>query len=206
MRFPCQCLNRPRGLALIDLKTDKTALRRTLRSARDQLTDEQRQLACQSAHQHLGNWTLWQSARVIASYLPHQSEFDPSELLAHRRPESQVVCPRVVGTAMTFHLWQDGDATETTIGGVRQPVASATPVSIETIDLFITPLLGCGRTGMRLGYGGGFYDRLFVTARGFRLGVGFAQQHIGDWQSEAHDKPLDGFLSDAGLVLFSPEH
>jgi 5-formyltetrahydrofolate cyclo-ligase len=191
---------------MADLKAEKTALRRALRSTRDQLTDKQRHLACQSAHQHLKNWPVWESADVIASYLPHQSEFDPSGLLAHRRPRSQVACPRVVGTTLNFHLWQDGDATETTIGGVLQPVASATPVSIEAIDLFITPLLGCGRTGMRLGYGGGFYDRLFVTARGFRLGVGFAQQRIGDWQAEAHDKPLNGFLSDAELVLFPPGH
>ena len=191
---------------MADIKTDKTALRLGLRSARDRLTDEQRHLACRSAHKHLDNWPIWQSARVIASYLPHQSEFDPSELLAHRRSGSQVVCPRVVGTTLRFHLWQEGDATETTIGGVLQPVASAEPVSIESIDLFITPLLGCGRTGMRLGYGGGFYDRLFVTARGFRLGVGYAQQHIDDWQAEPHDKRLDGFLSDSALVLFPVEH
>jgi 5-formyltetrahydrofolate cyclo-ligase len=191
---------------MTDLKSEKIALRRTLRSARDQLTGEQRHRACQSAHKHLDNWPIWQSARVIASYLPHQSEFDPSGLLAHRRPGSQVAYPRVVGTTLTFHLWQDGDASETIMGGVRQPVAAAIPVEIDTVDLFVTPLLGCGRTGMRLGYGGGFYDRLFVTARGFRLGVGYAQQYIGDWQEEAHDKPLNGFLSDSGLVLFPPEH
>ena len=191
---------------MADIKSDKSALRRALRSARDRLTDEQRHLACQSARKHLDNWRIWQSARVIASYLPHQSEFDPSGLLAHRCSGSQVVCPRVVGTTLRFHLWQEGDATETTIGGVLQPVASAEPVSIESIDLFITPLLGCGRTGMRLGYGGGFYDRLFVTARGFRLGVGYAQQHIDDWQAEPHDKRLDGFLSDSALVLFPVEH
>ena len=191
---------------MADLKTEKTALRRALRSARDQLTDEQRHRACHCAHKHLKEWSVWESSCVIASYLPHQSEFDPSGLLAHRRSGSRVACPRVVGTSLSFHLWQDGDATETTIGGVRQPVASATPVSIDIIDLFITPLLGCGRSGMRLGYGGGFYDRLFVMARGFRLGVGFAQQHIDDWQAEAHDKPLNGFLSDSELVLFDHGH
>ena len=191
---------------MADLGADKTALRRTLRRARDRLTDDQKYLACQGAHKHVNDWHAWQSARVIASYLPHQSEFDPSWLLAYRYSGSQVVCPRVVDTALSFHLWQEGDATEATIGGVLQPLASATPVSIEAIDLFITPLLGCGHTGVRLGYGGGFYDRLFATARGFRLGVGYAQQYISDWQAEAHDKPLNGFLSAAGLVLFHPEH
>ena len=191
---------------MTDLRADKAALRRALRRTRDRLTDQQRQAACHSAHKHLDNWHVWQSAHVIASYLPHQSEFDPSGLLAHKCLGSQVVCPRVVGTTLSFHLWQDGDATEATIGGVLQPLASATPVSIEAIDLFLTPLLGCGQTGMRLGYGGGFYDRLFMTARGFRLGVGYAHQYIDDWQAEAHDKPLNGFLSDAALALFPAEH
>ena len=55
---------------------------------------------------------------------------------------------------------------------------------------------------MRLGYGGGFYDRLFAQVGGLRLGVGFALQRVSDWESEAHDQRLDGFLSEDGLTLF----
>ena len=93
--------------------------------------------------------------------------------------------------------------TESTIGGVLQPLDSADRVATQDVDLFITPLLGCGKSGMRLGYGGGFYDRLFAGASGFRLGVGFAVQAVDDWEAEAHDQRLDGFLSDTGLTLFS---
>ena len=73
----------------------------------------------------------------------------------------------------------------------------------EEIDLFLTPLLGCGEDGARLGYGGGFYDRLFAEVTGFRLGVGFALQRAADWETEAHDQRLHGFLSEEGLTLFS---
>ena len=75
-------------------------------------------------------------------------------------------------------------------------------VDAATIDLFLTPLLGCGHSGMRLGYGGGFYDRLFAQVGGLRLGVGFALQRVSDWESEAHDQRLDGFLSEEGLTVF----
>ena len=71
------------------------------------------------------------------------------------------------------------------------------------IDLFLTPLLGVGEQGIRLGYGGGFYDRLFAEAGGFRLGVGFAVQQVDRWEIEAHDQQLDAFLSEEGLTVFT---
>ena len=40
--------------------------------------------------------------------------------------------------------------------GFFQPLGSADRVATQDVDLFITPLLGCGKSGMRLGYGGGF--------------------------------------------------
>jgi 5-formyltetrahydrofolate cyclo-ligase len=105
--------------------------------------------------------------------------------------------------ALCFHDWKEGDAVETTIGGVLQPTEAAETVRTEDIDLFLTPLLGCGEHGARLGYGGGFYDRLFAKVAGFRLGVGFALQRAADWETEAHDQRLHGFLSEEGLTLFN---
>ena len=140
---------------------------------------------------------------LIGSYLPHGSEFDPMMLTAKACERgANVVCPRVQGDLMSFHHWHYGDVTETTVGGVLQPVAVAPAVDAATIDLFLTPLLACGENGMRLGYGGGFYDRLFAEVGGLRLGVGFAIQRVGDWEVEAHDQRLDGFLSEEGLTLF----
>ena len=115
----------------------------------------------------------------------------------------RVACPRVVDKSLQFHRWEKGDLTESGFGGVLQPLSSADRVPTQDIDLFITPLLGCGTSGMRLGYGGGFYDRLFAEASGVRLGVGFATQSVDDWEAEAHDQRLDGFLSENGLTLFS---
>ena len=82
------------------------------------------------------------------------------------------------------------------------PLPDVSTLAIEDIDLFLTPLLGCGTSGIRLGYGGGFYDRVFANASGFRLGVGFDIQRVADWPVETHDQRLNGYLSESGLVLF----
>lgn len=186
-----------------DTALQKRALRRHLRSDRDALSLAHRADCATHALQHLVTWQPWAAATLVASYLPHESEFDPTLLAqAARDRGADTVCPRVNGKSILFHHWQIGDGTEETIGGVLQPLPTAPVVDAAAIDLFLTPLLGCGDSGMRLGYGGGFYDRLFAQAGGFRLGVGFALQRVSDWESEAHDQRLDGFLSEEGLTLF----
>ena len=140
----------------------------------------------------------------MASYLPHESEFDPTPLMSVAIQQGKrVACPRVVDKSLQFHRWEQDEPTEPGIGGVLQPLPSADRVATHDIDLFITPLLGCGKSGMRLCYGGGFYDRLFARVSGVRLGVGFDTQSLDDWEAEAHDQRLDGFLSEKGLTLFS---
>ncbi len=183
---------------------DKRGVRRQLRAARDSLSPAQRQAYIQQANVHLTRWERWSAVKVVGSYLPHESEFDPIVLTRGARARgTRVACPRVMDKALCFHDWKEGDAVEATIGGVLQPTEAARTVRAEDIDLFLTPLLGCGEDGARLGYGGGFYDRLFAEVTGFRLGVGFALQRAADWETEAHDQRLHGFLCEEGLTLFS---
>ena len=182
---------------------DKRAVRRQLRAARDALSPEQRRACVQQANVHLTRWARWSTVKVVGSYLPHESEFDPTALTRSARARgTRVACPRVIDKTLRFHDWQEGDAVEATIGGVLQPTDASGIIDAKEIDLFLTPLLGCGEDGARLGYGGGSYDRPLAAATGSRLGVGVAPQRAADWETEVHDQRLHGFLSEEGLTLF----
>jgi 5-formyltetrahydrofolate cyclo-ligase len=56
--------------------------------------------------------------------------------------------------------------------------------------------------GNRLGFGRGYYDRVLANSKGFKLGVGFHCQLLEDVPFESHDIPLDGFISEEGLIRF----
>jgi len=186
---------------------DKASTRKALRQMRDNLSPAERNAAETQSLMLLSKWQTWGHARVIASYLPHQSEFNPSCLTrAASAQGASIVYPRVTNETLTFHHWHSGDALEATIGAVNQPLANSPQVALSDIDLFITPMLACGDNGIRLGYGGGYYDRVFAEARGFRLGVGFSLQRVDRWDTEPHDQKLWGFLSESRLELFSPGH
>lgn len=187
-----------------DASEIKRELRGQLRAQRDAMDVTHRAACAKLASQYISGHAMWRSAHVVACYLPHESEFDPIFIArAAIAAGKKLVCPRVVKKHLEFHSWREDDAVEATIGGVLQPLTSAEPCATGDIDLFLTPLLGCGVSGIRLGYGGGFYDRVFANTSGFRLGLGFDMQRVTDWAVEAHDQRLNGYLSESGLVLFN---
>ena len=87
-----------------DTALEKRSVRRRLRSDRDALTAAQRADCAKHALEHLVTWGPWTTATLIGSYLPHESEFDPTLLAqAARDRGADTVCPRVNGKSISFH-------------------------------------------------------------------------------------------------------
>ena len=71
------------------------------------------------------------------------------------------------------------------------------------IDVCVTPLLAVDRSGFRLGYGGGYYDRFFAAhPQIIKAGIGFNLQITDKTFAEEHDVPLDCFVSEGGITCF----
>ena len=74
--------------------------------------------------------------------------------------------------------------------------APASGLALEPAALLI-PCVGFNAQRVRLGYGGGFYDRLLTAARpdALKIGVCFANRLIDDTFPEPHDVPMDEVVS-----------
>jgi len=146
------------------------------------------------------------SGSVVGGYhaLPHEA--DPAQLLqALVALGCHIAFPRIVaqGLPLEFHLVPDGEVLREGAHGIHEPDAHWPSVKP---DLLLVPLLAFDRSGHRLGYGGGFYDR---TLSAFRhssviraIGVAYAAQEVEGIPAEPHDMPLDGILTEAGLTLY----
>lgn len=102
---------------------------------------------------------LYRRARTVAVYLAMQGEVDLAPLLSDAK---RFVAPRT-HTAPTPHLTfheLGGAALEEHPWGMREPPATAPAVPLHEVDLLLVPGLLFDTAGARLGYGGGFYDRL----------------------------------------------
>jgi 5-formyltetrahydrofolate cyclo-ligase len=151
------------------------------------LRDEQAPVALPPLIGTLTALPLWQSASVIASYCQAGSEQSPSQVEEAAVSEGKtIVYPRVLGAGeMVFKTGVPRAAFETNRYGI-----------------FLIPLLACDQFGTRLGYGGGYYDRLLESTAGFRCGLGFDFQRVTELPKEQHDVRMQALLTESGLELF----
>ncbi len=70
-------------------------------------------------------------------------------------------------------------------------------------DYLLVPLLAFDRTGHRLGYGGGFYDRTLAALSGaVAVGCGFSAQALDAVPVGDYDAPLHAVATETGVLLF----
>lgn len=148
--------------------------------------------------------SVWMDASIVASYCHTGSEQTPT-LIEEAAIEcgKTVVFPRVVGAGqMVFKTSVDRRSFVVGHYGIAEPPATAETVPVSTIDLFLVPLLACDQYGTRLGYGGGYYDRLLEGATGFRCGLAFNFQKVEDLPGEQHDVRMQALLSELAFEIF----
>ena len=152
-------------------------------------------------------WILGEKAiSVIGLYYPVNSEMNPLALIDYLETQGKITClPIVIGknSPLIFKSWSPGK--DIVVGHYGIPVPDND--QIVTPDLVICPLLAYDSKGMRLGYGGGFYDRTIRQLRRNKqtryMGLAFSEQKsYHDLPSEAHDVPLDAVLTEAGIRNF----
>ncbi|MBO5525582.1 MAG: 5-formyltetrahydrofolate cyclo-ligase [Clostridia bacterium] len=97
----------------------------------------------------------------------------------------RVVTPRIEGTDM-FAV-EEGTLFKNRYGIWESDGA----IYRGIIDVAVIPLLAADRTGRRLGYGGGFYDRFLSRTPCVKVGLCYEEQLLDEIPSESHDVLLD---------------
>ncbi len=141
---------------------------------------------------------------VVSGFYPYRSELDLRPLMSRLAGEGWTTALPIVlkaGKPLLFRAWVPGEATEP--GAWDIPVPSPSAATVEP-DVMLVPLLAFDRSGYRLGYGGGYYDRTIEMFRAQRpltaVGVAFAAQEVEDVVRGVHDQPLDWVLTETGPI------
>jgi 5-formyltetrahydrofolate cyclo-ligase len=86
--------------------------------------------------------------------------------------------------------------------GAGEPVDGEV-INPSEVDVVVTPAVAFDRSGRRVGYGGGFYDRFLPKTRpdSTRVGIGFDVQLVDDDLPNGHfDLRVDAIVTDAEVV------
>lgn len=185
---------------------DKKSLRRQLQAERQSLLDRhQRSVQLQEV---LRVWLLSRPETTIGAYWPIKGEFDTLPALyrwSEADPARRIGLPVIDRETrqLRFHVWYPGCPMEDDAYGIPKPKDTE---SFEP-QLLLVPCVGFGPRGLRLGYGGGFYDRTLAALQPppLTVGVGYANGFVPWLAAEPHDVPLDAMITDEGLHWQRPD-
>ena len=142
-------------------------------------------------------------ARALIAYWPTKGEpdltplFDTAHLLG-----IPVYLPRTEGDGMRFYLFTEKNALTPDRYGIPSPTGEV-PLPQDTKDMLcILPGLAADKSGHRLGYGGGFYDRFLCTFAGEMLFPLYHRFLFDALPHEPHDVKIPLIITEKGVYRY----
>lgn len=185
------------------VREEKTALRERFRALRRD-TGLTRPAASEAICTRIAALTVYRYASVLLLYAAMPGEPDLKLLAALARKDGKSVAyPRSGADGrMTFHIVGSESELKPGLFGIPAPGDDA-PLFTENgkPSLCVVPGLAFDRSGMRLGHGGGYYDRFLSSYHGTAIGAVFPDFLISRLPGGRHDIPVRLVVTGEEVVI-----
>jgi len=187
---------------LLPMSEEKARIRDILRKRKDAMVPEDRLKKSLAITRHL--MKIIKPGETVMVFTSKEKEVNTKPLiLALFEKKNPVVVPIIVKEDVSLRLsyLKDFAALVPSTFGVPEPIGSEIPAEPSNVDTIILPMLGFDRTGGRIGYGAGYYDRFLSKHENLRkIGVAFACQEMASLPVDENDIRMDSIITEEGIV------
>lgn len=160
------------------------------------LSDDQVDLKSQAIFKRLLSEGILNNHKRIMLYKDFRKEVQTDELIDYLlKHHYEVILPRVSEDFKTLDLYliKGNEDMQLSSYGILEPMPlENNRVSAKTLDLILSPGVGFTPDCYRIGYGGGFYDKLLSGLNHIVVcALAFDCQVVDELPLEAHDQQLD---------------
>ncbi|MCR4368464.1 MAG: 5-formyltetrahydrofolate cyclo-ligase [archaeon] len=187
---------------------DKQAIRSEMESRRSSLSRQEAEKFGLAACNNLFSVSEFSSAERIGVYLSFGAELSTKPvieklLFLQKKVFVPVKDPSGPDGAMFFSQIFSESIYKKNVFGVDEPI-EAQPIDVSSLDAIIVPGIAFDLDGHRLGWGKGFYDRLFSveSVHALRIGYAFSFQVVAELPAEGHDQKMDLLVTDSDVTRF----
>ncbi len=183
------------------ISSEKRLLRQQLRQWRNSIPAAEAEAAARTLYAQVHNIPQWQSRQHIAGYIAADGELDPAHLLVSLHDSGrQIYLPVIAAESeLRFAPWHPGAPMRANRFGIPEPATGQPTVSAAALDAVLMPLVGWDRSGLRLGMGGGYYDRALEDYSGLRIGLAYTLQEVDSLPGEPWDIRMDFVVTERAL-------
>lgn len=191
----------------MNIENEKRTIRSKVEALRSSLTAQQR-LEKQAILNHkLIQFCTQGQLQSVMVYMPYRSEPDVTPFIEWCwESDLTVYCPRMVpaSKSLTIHPVRSYHDTQVNQFGIKEPRSPlAISRNIEHIQMILVPGLAFDKQLARLGYGGGYYDRLLADddkreySSPWKIAVAFDVQIVDRIPSQPHDVQMDLLMTES---------
>lgn len=177
----------------------KQALRQRLLAQRSMLTPEYCEAAGRDAQLRCLALPAFAAAKRVALYSPIRNEVGTSLLVDESLNAGKILLmPAVTGDALQFRRVKGLSELVCAAFGIYEPPPGAQAFDPEDIDFFLVPGVAFDLSGLRIGYGKGYYDKTLhlLEGRGRMVGFCYDFQLVDSIAGAPHDVQMDMVITD----------
>lgn len=174
---------------------DKDGLRQEMLGRRREMREEEIAAASKQLARRLFVHPLYRAAKTLYVYLSANQEVRTDEIIRQARQDGKrVAAPRVRGGELRFIFLDESVRLQAGSFGILEPVNGQE--ADDPIALVLLPGLAFDRSGRRLGYGGGYYDRFLARETEHpTLALCYGFQLVDELPAEPHDVTAGAVLA-----------
>lgn len=192
-----------------DVEHAKRALRADLRERRQLLSESQREAAASAIGERLDVLIEELGARSISCFLSTTTEPGTRDFVTRAvRRGIRVLLPvtRADGL-LDWAVATDDDEIAEGLYGLPEPTGEVLgPIAVNDVDLMIVPAAAVDRTGMRMGWGRGYFDKTIGSMQKCPpvYAVIYDSEILDELPREVHDQPVNGVVTPSQTLPLSP--
>ncbi|HLO52315.1 MAG TPA: 5-formyltetrahydrofolate cyclo-ligase [Kamptonema sp.] len=179
----------------------KVELRRSHLKIRQSLSIQEWKEKSDRICTHIQNSSQFTKANTILAYFSYRQEPDLAPLFTIPKRWG---FPRCIRNNLCWHTWTPGENLQTGTYGILTPDPDSPILEPSEVDLILVPALACDARGYRLGYGGGYYDRMLSLAEWASkpaIAILFECGYLAELPIDSWDKPLPSLCTEISLRL-----
>lgn len=193
-----------------DVEHAKRALRAELRERRQLLSDTQRETAATAIGARLDALVDELGARSVSCFLSTTTEPGTRDFVTRAvRRGIRVLLPvtRADGL-LDWAVATDDDEVAEGLFGLPEPTGEVLgPIAVNDVDLMIIPAAAVDRSGMRMGWGRGYFDKTIGSMQKCPpvYAVIYDSEILDELPREVHDQPVNGVITPSQTLTLSPQ-
>lgn len=179
----------------------KDQIRKKVLDARHRLAPEKRRALSAEIENTLFGLPEFRSAPLVMLFASFQSEVETHHMIRRALAEGKrVVLPKVRGKDLELIEIGNFDR-DVSPGawGIPEP-DQGKRVGLQDVGLIVVPGAVFDERGNRVGYGGGFYDKLLASYPGMTVALAFELQILPAVPADPHDIPVKKIVTEKRII------